>query len=278
MREQIKDVLDHWAYQRSRSLTAVEMAAPAVVFAPHPDDETLGCGGLIALKKRLGVRVQVVFLTDGRHSHGRFLNTQTLVSLRQSEALAACAVLGVNADDVHFFGYPDHGLHEHIIDAQERAETILMQMPESQVFLPYRRDVIRDHLVTGDIARAAAAACTAAQGRPMQLFEYPVWFWYHWPQTTVTLARRAHLPRVATASLRACWARLMELRSHVAIDAVLTQKKQALAQHCTQMVRPVEHPDWPILSDVESGRWLACFFSEREYFHREVIAPPSPLK
>src|ERR1700731_2508358 len=40
-----------------------------VVVAPHPDDETLGCGGLIALASQLGRNIQVVFISDGVGSH-----------------------------------------------------------------------------------------------------------------------------------------------------------------------------------------------------------------
>src|SRR5579885_2284019 len=43
--------------------------APALIIAPHHDDETLGCGGVIALKRAAGVPVQVVILTDGSRSH-----------------------------------------------------------------------------------------------------------------------------------------------------------------------------------------------------------------
>src|SRR5690606_38092378 len=42
---------------------------PLLVIAPHPDDETLGCGGVIALATCRNVRVHTVFVTDGGASH-----------------------------------------------------------------------------------------------------------------------------------------------------------------------------------------------------------------
>jgi LmbE family N-acetylglucosaminyl deacetylase len=44
-----------------------------VVFSPHPDDETLGCGSTIIKKKRLGADVTIVFMTDGSKSHPHFI-------------------------------------------------------------------------------------------------------------------------------------------------------------------------------------------------------------
>jgi LmbE family N-acetylglucosaminyl deacetylase len=39
-----------------------------LVFAPHPDDEVFGCGGVMAKRIFEGYDVFVVFLTDGRNS------------------------------------------------------------------------------------------------------------------------------------------------------------------------------------------------------------------
>ena len=50
---------------QTRELDRTSQRAPAIVFAPHPDDETLGCGGTILKKRSLGAPVEVVFLTDG---------------------------------------------------------------------------------------------------------------------------------------------------------------------------------------------------------------------
>lgn len=270
MRGAIKSALDRWASRCSRPLSTAELVIPAVVFAPHPDDETLGCGGLIALKKRLGVAVKVVFMTDGQHSHNRFLDEDDLAVRRRQEAYKACGVLGVRNEDVHFLGYPDQYLHEHAADAQQQVEAILAHTPDCQVFVPYRLDKISDHLATRDIVWAAVAACGSAREQTIQVFGYPVWFWHHWPQSSVAVERRARLPQLALATVRAWAARLSDLRSHVEIGMVLAQKQQALAQHRTQMERPDAHPDWPILSDVGSGQWLASFFGDREYFHREA--------
>jgi hypothetical protein len=45
--------------------------ADVVVIAPHPDDEVLGVGDLLALAAAAGARVRLVAVTDGERSHPR---------------------------------------------------------------------------------------------------------------------------------------------------------------------------------------------------------------
>lgn len=103
----------------------------AVVFAPHPDDETLAAGGLIQAVLQAGGRLRVVFLTDGdgyadgvRAWRGReSLDAADFVAYgaaRRHEALAALARLGLPAKDVVFLGFPDDGLHELWVSRWER--------------------------------------------------------------------------------------------------------------------------------------------------------------
>jgi LmbE family N-acetylglucosaminyl deacetylase len=92
-----------------------------VVFAAHPDDETLGAGGLIHAAVRSGARVTIVVFTNGDgYIEGVDVGYHTLFSTparfieygreRQGEALAAAAQLGVPASRVVFLSYPDRGL------------------------------------------------------------------------------------------------------------------------------------------------------------------------
>lgn len=94
-----------------------------LVIAPHPDDETLGCGGVIARAARDGVPVAVVFVTQGDGSRAtaarEFKRLQprpaqliAMGRMRQEEARAALTALGVSGDALHFLGYPDGGIDE----------------------------------------------------------------------------------------------------------------------------------------------------------------------
>src|SRR6478735_4929719 len=64
-----------------------------LVLAPHPDDETLGCGGIIPLHLRAGHDVRIAIVTDGRLSRAGGLDAETMVAVRAREAQNAIGVL-----------------------------------------------------------------------------------------------------------------------------------------------------------------------------------------
>ncbi|MBM4131992.1 PIG-L family deacetylase [bacterium] len=253
----------------SRPLPEADLAAPAVVFAPHQDDETLGCGPLVALKRARGVPVTVVFLTDGRTSHARFLDADELAGRRRDEALAACRTLGVPEDAVHFLEFRDGELTAAVSAAAARVATLLRGLTGHLLLVPYAGDTTADHRATREVVLRALAALEGA--RTHVLLEYPVWFWHHWPWVCPPVARRLHKPAAVAAGLVAAACRLRDLRWQVDVAAVLPAKRRALDCHVTQMQRPTGQPGWPVLADVAGGAWLARFFTGREFVQRRVV-------
>lgn len=109
-------------------------AGPYLVFAPHPDDETLGMGGTIARAADAGIPVEVVVLTDGAAGGAR--------ETRMEEAERAAAVLGVSK--IHFWNLPDRKLHE--VPLPETESTRLLETLNPQtVFLPSPQEYHPDH-------------------------------------------------------------------------------------------------------------------------------------
>ncbi len=92
------------------------------VLAPHPDDETLGAGGIIARATKNQSAVHIAFLSSGDGSRttqiSQFLRGKAEKSLpeiarfRQGEAIRAAQTLGVAQNEVIFFGFPDGGARE----------------------------------------------------------------------------------------------------------------------------------------------------------------------
>lgn len=94
-----------------------------LVFAPHPDDETLGCAGILAQTLKRGERAAVAIFTNGdgfpefasrlAHKPASDLSPaafRDLARYRQEQSLAALRAVGGRPDDLHFLGYPDSGL------------------------------------------------------------------------------------------------------------------------------------------------------------------------
>lgn len=146
-----------------------------VVLAAHPDDETLGAGGLVRLAHRRGIPVHVVVATDGEgsHPHSPTTGPAELSRRRRAEAEAALAALAPDAGCT-FLGLPDGGL----TDARDRLAAHLVGLVgrrggRALLCAPWRGDGHADHEAAG------LAAAAAAYRTDCRLIEYPIWLW-HW--------------------------------------------------------------------------------------------------
>lgn len=132
----------------------------AVVFAPHPDDETIACGGTICKRVAAGWIVHVVFATDGSQSHKAVLGIVSqptpseLVGVRAREAIAATSILGVAPENVTFLHYPDTTLREHEGSFRRVVAEYAGSVGDvDEVYIPHdRRELNADHCVTGSVA------------------------------------------------------------------------------------------------------------------------------
>ena len=119
-----------------------------LVFAPHPDDETIGCGGSILLHSRIGSHVKVIILTDG--GAGDFLNCYTTkekyIAERKKEASKACKILGVK--ELEFWSYPDQELCLNSINVLKDITRTIESFKPHVVYCPAASDSHLDHQVT----------------------------------------------------------------------------------------------------------------------------------
>jgi len=246
---------------RARALPRAELYRPAMVFAPHPDDETLGCGGTVALLRQAGVPVQIVVLTDGGTCHERLMAPGEMARRRASESLAAAKTLGIDERSLHLFGLAD--LRARRTVAEARCLDVLRRHRPELVLLPHRADVHAEHCLANAIVRRALARLE----RPPRILEYPVWLWHSWPWTPAWPRAPRRLAQYGLRSPRCAYHLLRDLRTVVDVAAVLPRKRAALACHRTQMSRIVPDPAWLTLEDVAGGEWLARFFTGEEFFH-----------
>ncbi len=212
---------------------------PLLVIAPHPDDETLGCGGLIAACARARIPVHVAILTDGERSHpgSRHWPPQRLGAARRREATMALQRLGVRATALTFLGLQDGRLLASAV-AREAAirqlTTLARRLRAKRIIGPWRHDPHPDHVAAAEITRAIADALPHARA-----LYYPIWGRFL-PGDVALTDRR--------------WRPL-----RIDVSPFLPAKRRALAAHRTQTSR--------IISDA----WID--FSAPRAMQRDMLAP-----
>jgi LmbE family N-acetylglucosaminyl deacetylase len=151
----------------------------ALVVAPHPDDETLGCGGAIALLRALGSPVHVLVISDGTLSHPRSLKypAPRLQALREAETREAMCTLGVDETDVTFLRLQDGSIpttpSPGMRKAVERSRAWLDALLPKTIFLPWRFDPHPDHRATWKLIHTALVD----RNHSPRVIEYPIWDW-----------------------------------------------------------------------------------------------------
>lgn len=173
-----------------------------LVLAPHPDDESLGCGGTIRLLTQAGTSVDVIYLTRGENGLNSPLVEPPgvhaeLAATREAEARAACKVLGVR--DVEFFSGIDGGLVNQPHLAHPLAG-LITEKRYQRVFCPWYGEAHPDHVAT---FRLLQRALREARLTPS------VWLYEIWT------------PLIPT--------------DHVPIDATMAAKREAIEKHQSQL-------------------------------------------
>lgn len=219
----------------------------ALVIAPHADDETLGCGGLIAAKRARAQDVRVVFVTDSAASHPGHpvLSAAAIAARRRIEAQQALAILGVPAEQVHFLDCPD-GTLDKLTAAGERdvvrqLADVMRATGAIEVFAPYRAGGNSEHTAVCLLAEQACRVCGIGT-----LHEYPVWAWWNPFRLRPRLGRAGNL--------------CLELGEFRAL------KRRALACHRSQ-IEPLPPATEPAVPPILSR--LCC--GAAEFFFQTIL-------
>ena len=116
----------------------------ALVLIPHPDDEALGCGGLLALLAKTNCDVHVILVTDGA---GGDVGNAEQAFIRQKEFVKALTILGLNQEP-DMWKFPDGKISTHGGLAQAIEAAIELHAP-SVVIAPWYNDWHSDHKAIG---------------------------------------------------------------------------------------------------------------------------------
>lgn len=200
-----------------------------LIIAPHADDESLGCGGVISLLHKYGQTVYIMLLSDGTMSHpnSKQYPAEKLRDLREQELIDACSVLDVPKENIIFCRYPDRNVpsigdvrFENTVSSISKMLNIIK--PQS-IFVPWRRDPHPDH-------KAAFQLVNSAETANAKIYEYPIW-----------------LEELGTPGDEPNQEESMPFR--LDISSVLSQKQKAISKHRSQITRMInDDPDGFILS------------------------------
>jgi LmbE family N-acetylglucosaminyl deacetylase len=162
-----------------------------LIVAPHPDDETLGCGGAISLLCRQGYDVNVLIVSDGTGSHpnSQKYPAPMLRWIRSQETLTALAILGVKRWAITFLNLKDGAIPTVTAPKFHTAKLLCRNylqatLPDT-IFVPWRRDPHPDRRATWQLIQAAILSLEMTP----QVIEYPIWDWDMQQQTTADLSQ-----------------------------------------------------------------------------------------
>lgn len=168
-----------------------------LVIAPHPDDESIGCGGAICLHVKCGDRVTAVFLTSGELGLKQFPKEKAW-AIRESEATKAAEVLGLA--DLTFLRKPDWYLGDRIKEAAAALKPLLQAAAPDLIYLPHEGEWHPDHKAAAPIVRAALGR-TAVSLRGYEIWS-PITQYDHYENISSVMTRKLRAVRCHRSQMK----------------------------------------------------------------------------
>jgi LmbE family N-acetylglucosaminyl deacetylase len=193
-----------------------------LVVAPHPDDESIGCGGTVRLHVERGDGVDVVFLTSGELGLEEFA-VDAARQIREEEAERAAAVLGLGR--LTFLRHPDWFLSDVVDAASADLVRLVEELAPDRVLHPHRDDAHPDHAAAARIVDHVFGLLD----RPFERVAFEVW---------TPLADFDEVEDITgvfdtkLAAVRTYASQLAKFRYDDAVDG-LNRFRGALAGHCS---------------------------------------------
>ena len=143
--------------------------ASVTIVVPHPDDETLGAGGLLHRLGLMGAQLRAIFVTDGAAGYPGCSTEEAtqLALIRRTEAQDALTALGLNDPQVRFLNVPDGSVST--VEADLSRELTQLLADSTLCLAPWLDDPHPDHQAVGRAAHTAAALTG------VELWQYPIW-------------------------------------------------------------------------------------------------------
>lgn len=237
MLQGLRDLSQAVNYRLARDTTERVAGHSALILAPHPDDETIGCGATILRKVAAGTSVTVAVLTDGSAFHDSdHLDREQTARLRCAETVEALRRLGLRSGAVRWYGYRDGTLEQHEAELTGVVRELIEEVRPEEIYVTGAFEPHPDHAALGRAARRAV------RGTGARLLEYPIWLWVTSP---VAFGPPSGAVTKAVLPMLAC-RRVHKVRAGGHLGA----KCHAIEAHDSQLRRPATVPHgatWSLL-------------------------------
>lgn len=149
------------------------LAGKVAIVAPHPDDEVIGCGGLIVRLVAEGRAPHIIIMTGGEGSHRGCCDVSPaeIIEARRGLTRKALQILGVPFENIHELDYPDGSITAENPQTEE-LKRLLAEINPQSVFVPHWGEGWPDHVRTARIVNSIVPQSTS-------IGEYCVWMWYY---------------------------------------------------------------------------------------------------
>lgn len=122
-----------------------------LIVAPHPDDEVLGCGGIIAKYSKSGIKVYILVVTRGTP---KLYSSDKIDNIRR-EARNAHAILGVTETVFLDFPAPELDIIS-LAEISREISEVIKRFSITDLYIPHRGDIHGDHRVVFNACLIAA--------------------------------------------------------------------------------------------------------------------------
>lgn len=146
------------------------MSQNVLVLSPHPDDESIGCGGTLCKHVHDGDVVRVIVLTSGE-AGGHGLPQDSVMQIREAEAREAAKILGVQK--IEFWRQTDGALQINN-ELVKRFEVFLAEFPAHYIYVPHPAEMHPDHRAAARLVQEVLSKC-ASIPESLVVRMYEVW-------------------------------------------------------------------------------------------------------
>lgn len=174
MKDILRNIRLFLLHIQCRCRAILQLPENTVIIAPHPDDEVIGCGGLIQALIERCTPPHVIILTGGESSHRGCCNIteSDIIDARHQLTMKAAATLGLPESHIHCLHYPDGSVDSKHSETA-KLSSLLLQLSPKALFVPHSGEGWNDHTKVAGIIKEVTKQHT------IDIYEYCVWMWYY---------------------------------------------------------------------------------------------------